>query len=171
MTNKYLDQRVSVFVDVQNLYYSARSMYKARVNFGAILKELTGERKLVRAIAYVIRASIPEEQSFFAALDKSGFEVKMKDLQIFATGAKKGDWDVGITMDMVQMMPKLDTIILVSGDGDYVDAIKYLRANGTRVEAAAFGRSTSAKLKEAVDEYIDLDENAKKFLLGTGRRR
>jgi|SRR3989344_5294535 len=170
MPTKYSDQRISVFVDVQNLYYSARSLYNARVNFGSILKEVTGARRLVRAIAYVIRASIPEEQSFFSALDKSGFEVKMKDLQVFATGAKKGDWDVGITMDMVQMMNKLDSIVLLSGDGDYVDAIKYLQINGTRVEAAAFGRSTSAKLKEAVDDFIDLDENSKKFLIPIRRQ-
>ena len=170
MPSKYLDQRVSVFVDVQNLYYSARSLYNARVNFGTILKEVVGNRKLVRAIAYVIKASIPEEQSFFSALDKSGFEVKMKDLQIFATGAKKGDWDVGITMDMVQMMNKLDSIVLVSGDGDYVDAVKFLQINGTRVEASAFGRSTSAKLKEAVDEFLDLDKSSKKFLMPMRRQ-
>ena len=144
-------------MDVQNLYYSARSLYNARVNFGNILKAVVGERKLVRAIAYVIKASIPEEKKFFAALEKSGYEVKSKDLQIFPGGAKKGDWDVGITMDMVQMMAKLDTIVLVSGDGDYVDAINYLKANGTRVEAVAFGRSTSAKLKEVVDDFVDLD--------------
>ena len=164
-SKKYIDQRVAVFIDVQNLYYSARSLYKSRVNFGAILKAAVGDRKLVRAIAYVIRASIAEEKSFFDALEKSGYEVKAKDLQIFPGGAKKGDWDVGITMDMVQMMSKLDTIILVSGDGDYVDAVRYLQANGTRVEAVAFGRSSSNKLKEAVDDFADLDQYVKKFTM------
>ena len=171
MSKKYLDQRVAVFVDVQNLYYSARSLYNARVNFGAILKEAVGNRKLVRAIAYVIKASIPEEKSFFTALEKAGYEVKSKDLQVFPGGAKKGDWDVGITMDMVQMMSKLDTIILVSGDGDYVDAINYLKVNGTRVEAVAFGRSTSAKLKEVVDDFVDLDSTPRKFLIPLRRQR
>ena len=165
ITTKYLDQRVGVFVDVQNLYYSARSLYNARVNFASILKECVGERRLVRAIAYVIKASIPEEKSFFTALEKSGYEVKTKDLQIFATGAKKGDWDVGLTMDMVQMMEKLDVIIIVSGDGDYEDAVRFLKAHGVRVEAVAYGRSTSAKLKEVVDDFIDLDENARKYLM------
>ena len=154
-----------MFVDVQNLYYSARSLYNSRVNFGNILKAVVGDRKLVRAIAYVIKASIPEEKKFFTALEKSGFEVRSKDLQIFPGGAKKGDWDVGITMDMVQMMAKLDTIILVSGDGDYVDAINYLKANGTRTEAVAFGRSTSAKLKEVVDDFVDLDLYYKKVTM------
>lgn len=159
-----MDQRVGVFVDVQNLYYSARSLYNARVNFANVLKEAVGERKLVRAIAYVIRASIPEEKNFFAALEKSGYEVKAKDLQIFPGGAKKGDWDVGITMDMVQMMSKLDAIIIASGDGDYEDAVRYLKANGTRAEAIAFGRSTSSKLKDAVDDFIDLDDAPRKYL-------
>jgi uncharacterized LabA/DUF88 family protein len=163
-SSKYLDQRVAVFVDVQNLYYSARSLYNARVNFANILKECVGERKLVRAIAYVIRASIPEEKSFFAALEKSGYEVKTKDLQIFPGGAKKGDWDVGITMDMVQMMSKLDTIIIASGDGDYEDAVRFLKAHGNRVEAIAFGRSTSSRLRDAVDDFIDLDETPRKYL-------
>lgn len=163
-TSKYLDQRVGVFVDVQNLYYSARSLYNARVNFGAVLKEAVGERKLVRAITYVIRASIPEEKSFFSALEKSGYEVKSKDLQIFPGGAKKGDWDVGITMDMVQMMSKLDVIIIASGDGDYEDAVRFLKAHGNRVEAIAFGRSTSTKLRDVVDDFIDLDLSPRKFL-------
>src|SRR3990167_9781653 len=159
---KHEEQRVGVFVDVQNLYYSARSLYNARVNFGNILKAVVGERKLVRAIAYVIKASIPEEKKFFAALEKSGYEVKSKDLQIFATGAKKGDWDVGITMDMVQMMHKRDVIIIVSGDGDYEDCVRFLKANGTRVEAIAFGRSTSSKLRDVVDDFLDLDTNPRK---------
>lgn len=164
-TSRYLDQRVGLFVDVQNLYYSARSLYNARVNFANILKEAVGERKLVRALAYVIRASIPEEKSFFTALEKSGYEVKAKDLQIFATGAKKGDWDVGLTMDMVQMMEKLDVIIIASGDGDYEDAVRFLKAHGARVEAIAFGRSTSARLKEVIDDFIDMDLAPRKFLM------
>lgn len=163
--SKYSDQRVGVFVDVQNLYYSARSLYSSRVNFGAILKEAVGDRRLVRAVAYVIKASIPEEKNFFTALEKSGYEVKSKDLQIFPTGAKKGDWDVGITMDMVQMMSKLDVIIILSGDGDYEDAVRFLKAHGNRVEALAFGRSTSSKLREVVDDFIDLDTNARKYLM------
>lgn len=155
---------------MQNLYYSARSLYEARVNFANVLKEAVGDRKLVRAIAYVIRASIPEEKSFFTALEKCGYEVKSKDLQIFPGGAKKGDWDVGITMDMVQTMGKLDVIIIASGDGDYEDAVRFLKAHGTRVEAIAFGRSTSSKLKEAIDDFIDLDHNPRKFLMPMRRQ-
>ena len=162
---KHEEQRVGVFVDVQNLYYSARNIYNSRVNYGALLKDAVGERKLIRAITYVIRAQMPEEQTFFDALSKAGFEVKAKDLQVFFGGVKKGDWDVGITMDMIKMMNKLDSIVLASGDGDYIPLVEYLKNFGVRVELIAFGKSASSKLIETVDDFIDLDASPKKFLM------
>jgi len=156
---------VGVFVDVQNLYYSARNIYNARVNFAALLKETVGVRKLIRAITYVIRAQMPEEQTFFDALAKAGFEVKSKDLQVFFGGVKKGDWDVGITMDMIKMMNKLDAIVLASGDGDYIPLVEYLKNFGVRVEMVAFGKSASSKLIDVVDDFIDMDASPKKFLI------
>jgi len=164
-TTKHEEQRVGVFVDVQNLYYSARNIYNARVNYSALLKETVGSRKLIRAIAYVIRAQMPEEQTFFDALSKAGFEVKAKDLQVFFGGIKKGDWDVGITMDMIKQMAKLDSIVLASGDGDYVPLVEYLKNFGLRVEVIAFGKSASSKLIEAADDFIDMDQGAKKYLI------
>lgn len=163
---KNLNQRVGVFVDVSNLYHSARHWYEARVNFGAILREAVGGRQLIRAIAYVISADIPEEKDFFKALELSGFEVKQKELQIFAGGAKKGDWDVGITIDAVTLAQRLDVVILVSGDGDYVPLIEYLKRNtGCKVEVIAFGKSAAKKLIEEADDFIDLDKEPNKFLL------
>ena len=102
-----------------------------------------------------------------------GFEVKMKDLQIFAGGAKKADWDVGLAVDAIKMAPKLDTVIIVSGDGDFVPLVEYLKMNeGCQVEAICFGKSSSAKLIEAVDGFMDLDINSRKYLLGpVGVRR
>jgi uncharacterized LabA/DUF88 family protein len=164
-TTKHEEQRVGVFVDVQNLYYSARNIYNARVNFSALLKETVGKRKLIRAIAYVIRAQMPEEQTFFGALAKAGYEVKAKDLQVYASGIKKGDWDVGITMDIIKQMSKLDAMVLASGDGDYLPLLEYLKNFGIRVEVIAFGKSCSAKLIEMVDDFIDMDESPKKFLI------
>lgn len=164
-TTKHEEQRVGVFVDVQNLYYSARNIYNSRVNFSALLKDAVGTRKLIRAIAYVIRAQMPEEQTFFDALSKAGFEVKAKDLQVFFGGIKKGDWDVGITMDVIKMMNKLDTVVLASGDGDYAPLVEYVKNFGARVEIIAFGKSASAKLIEIVDDFIDLDKNPRKFLI------
>lgn len=162
---KHEEQRVGVFIDVQNLYYSARNIYNARVNFSALLKEGVGNRKLIRAIAYVIRAQMPEEQTFFDALTKAGYEVKAKDLQVFYGGIKKGDWDVGITMDIIKQLSKLDSIVLASGDGDYVPLLDYLKNFGVRVEVIAFGKSASGKLVDAADDFIDLDKSPKKFLI------
>lgn len=162
---KHEEQRVAVFVDVQNLYYSARNIYNSRVNFSALLKESVGERKLVRATAYVIRAQMPEEQTFFDALTKAGFEVKAKDLQVFYGGIKKGDWDVGITMDAIRQMTKVDSMVLASGDGDYVPLLEYVKNFGVRAEVIAFGKSSSNKLIDEADSFIDMDEQTKKFLI------
>ena len=160
------EQRVGVFVDVQNLYYSAKNLYKAKVNFGQVLRGAVAGRKLVRAIAYVIKADIREEKNFFDALAKIGYEVKSKDLQTFAGGAKKGDWDIGIAMDMIELANKLDTLVLVSGDGDFVDLLQHLRrAMGCRIEVMAFGPSSSGKLRMEADEFFDIDKDKRKFLI------
>ncbi len=159
------DQRIGVFVDVQNLYYSARNIYNARINFNEVLKEAVGDRRLIRAIAYVIKADMPEEQNFFDALEKAGFEVRTKDLQTFAGGHQKGDWDVGIAMDIIKLMNKLDVVVLASGDGDFAPLLEYLQMSGQLTETLAFGKSTSSKIKELTDHFIDLDENTRKYLM------
>ena len=163
---QFKEQRVGVLVDIQNLYYSARVLYKKKVNFGQLLKIGVGERKLIRAIAYGIKTMEGQEEKFFDALTKQGFEVKTKDLQIFPGGAKKGDWDVGIAVDAIKMSKSLDAIILVSGDGDYIPVVEYIQSTtGCRVEVMAFNESASGKLLEKVDDFIDISENKKKFLI------
>ncbi len=162
----YKGQRVGVFIDVQNLYYSAKNLYGKKVNFANILRTARGERTLIRAIAYVIRAESMQEEKFFQALEAIGFEVKAKDLQVFAGGAKKGDWDIGIAMDAIETAPRLDVIVIISGDGDFVPLVEHLRrALGCKVEVMAFGPSTSGKLKEAADVFVDLDEGSRKYVI------
>lgn len=164
---KYKDQRVAVLIDVQNMYHSAKSLYKARVNFKEVLKAATAGRKLIRAIGYVVRTETGEERLFFEALNKSGIELKIKDLQVFAGGMKKGDWDVGLTIDAVRLADlTIDAMVIVTGDGDFVPLVEYLKGRGRMVEVMGFGRSTSSKLKEAADDFSDLEENPKKFLIG-----
>lgn len=167
MTNAiYKDQRVGVLVDIQNLYYSARVLHKKKVSFGQVLKSAVGERKLIRAIAYGIKTLEGQEEKFFEALEKVGYEVKTKDLQIFPGGAKKGDWDVGIAVDAIKMSKTLDAIVLVSGDGDYVPLVKYIQSTtGCRVEGVSFLESTSGKLVEELDDFLNLSENKRKFLI------
>lgn len=159
-------QRVGVFIDVQNMYYSAKNLYQAKVNFKEILKQAVSGRALIRAIAYVVKTEvIREEKTFFEALEKIGFEVKTKPLQVFYGGIKKGDWDVGIVIDAIELAPKLDVVILVSGDGDYVPLVEHLkRALSCRVEIVAFSKSASSKLIEAADSFLDLCQD-KKYLI------
>jgi len=167
---KHKDQRVGIFIDTQNLYHSAKNLYHARVNFGAVVKEALGGRSLIRAVAYVITTESGEEKAFFDALEKVGIETKTKDLQIFMGGSKKADWDVGLAVDAIKLAPKLDTVILATGDGDFVPLVEYLRTNqGCQVEVISFGKSTSSMLKEATDDFIDMCDNPKKYLLGNQR--
>ena len=163
---KHKEQRVGVFIDTQNLYHSARNLYKARVNFGAVLKDAVAGRKLVRAVAYVITTEAGDEKNFFEALQKLGIETKTKDLQIFAGGSKKADWDVGLAVDAIKMSSRLDSVIIVSGDGDFIPLVEYLQTFGIQVEVVSFGQSTSGKLREVVDDFVDLSENPKKYLIG-----
>ena len=169
---KHKGQRVAVFIDTQNLYHCAKNLYGARVNFGAILKEALADRNLVRAVAYMVTTESGEEKAFMDAMEKMGIEVKTKDLQIFPGGAKKADWDVGLAVDAIKIAHKVDTIVIVSGDGDFVPLVEYLKINtGNQVEVIAFGKSTSAKLKEATDDFIDLGDNPRRFLLGHNNAR
>ncbi|MBP7741519.1 MAG: NYN domain-containing protein [Candidatus Pacebacteria bacterium] len=163
---KHPAQRVGVFIDTQNLYHSAKHLYKARVNFQNVLQEAVGDRILVRAIAYVISTEGGDEKNFFEALTKIGIETKVKGLQIFSDGAKKADWDVGIAIDAVKLATKLDTVILATGDGDFVPLIEYLEMQGIQVEVISFGKSSSQKLKEAAHAFTDMCEDPKKFIIG-----
>lgn len=163
---KHKEQRVGLLVDVANMYHSAKNLYSKKVNFKEILLQGVAGRKLVRATTYVVKTESEEEMPFFEALSQQGFEVKMKDLQIFAGGAKKADWDVGIAIDAIKLADKLDVIILVSGDGDYIPLVSYLQNNkGCLVEVMAFRKTTSSRLVEEADDFTDLGAN-KKFLIG-----
>jgi len=166
---KHNKQRVGIFIDTQNLYHTAKNLYHARVNFAQIVKDALLDRSLIRAVAYVITTEAGDEKAFFEALTKMGIEAKTKDLQIFAGGSKKADWDVGMAIDAVKLSPKLDAVVLVTGDGDFVPLVEYLQMHeGCQVEVVSFGKSTSSKLIEAADDFIDLDQNPKKYLLSTG---
>jgi uncharacterized LabA/DUF88 family protein len=164
-SDKYKNQRVAVFIDVQNLYHSARAIYQKRVNFKELVESVVGERQLIRAFAYVVSTKTGEEKPFFEALSKLGIEIRSKELQEYYGGMKKADWDVGIAVDAIKTAEIVDTVVIASGDGDYTPLVEYLKNQGRRVEVIAFGRSTSAKIKEIADEFIDMDENPKRFLI------
>ncbi|QQG45743.1 MAG: NYN domain-containing protein [Candidatus Sungiibacteriota bacterium] len=163
---KHKAQRVAVLIDVQNMYHSAKNLYNARVNFKEVVKSVVAGRELVRAIAYVIRTESGEEKPFLEALTKVGIETKIKDLQIFPGGMKKADWDVGMAIDAVRLADSfINAVILVSGDGDFVPLVEHLKGKGIQVEVVAFARSTSQRLQEAAEDFLDLGSDPRKFLL------
>lgn len=165
---KHKAQRVGIFIDTQNIYHSAKNLHHAKANFSAIVKDALAGRVLIRAMAYVVTTESGEENAFFGALEKAGIEIRSKPLQVFLGGAKKADWDVGLAIDAVIMAPKVDSIILLSGDGDYVPLVEYLQnTHGCQVEVVAFGKSASARLIETADDFLDLDANPRKYLLNS----
>jgi len=167
---KHKNQRVGVFIDVQNMYHSAKNLYQRNVNFANVLKAAVAGRQLIRANAYVIQSQVHEEKGFFQVLEQQGFDVIMKDLQVFAGGSKKADWDVGMAIDAIKMANRLDSIILVTGDGDFVPLVTYLQENkGCLVEVLAFEQSTSGRLIDAADDFIDLGAKPRTFLLQKSR--
>jgi len=159
MAVPYSDQRVAIFVDVQNVYHSAKNLYRARVNFKELLRMAVSGRPLVRAVAYVVKSDTAlGEESFFEALKQTGFELRLKDLQIYPDGSKKADWDIGMAIDAVRLAASVDAVILVTGDGDFVPLVEYLKWGlGKQVEVVAFRRSASGKLKDAADRFADLE--------------
>jgi uncharacterized LabA/DUF88 family protein len=169
--SQHKEQRVAVFVDVQNLYYSAKNLFNSKVDFQNVLKHSVGNRKLIRAFAYAIKADVGSEKEFHEALAIRGYEVRLKDLQTFYGGAKKGDWDVGLCMDVVRMLPKIDVMILVSGDGDYTDLLDYARSYGVRTEVLAFAETASSHLVAEADDFLDMSSNKRKFLMRKKRSR
>jgi len=165
------DQRVAIFIDTQNLYHSAKSNFRANVNYEELIKVAVNGRKLVRAFAYVIRSEENTEGKFFEALEEIGIETRVKDLQIFHTGAKKADWDVGIAVDMIRLTEKVDVVVLASGDGDFLEVVRYCQSRGVRVEIMAFEKTTNAKILEEVDHFTDLGDVDSEFLIGSKGRR
>lgn len=166
---QHKEQRVAVFIDVQNMYHSARNLHNARVNFKAVVDAAVAGRHLIRSFAYVIRTKTGEEKAFFEALIKEGIETRVKDLQEFSSGVKKADWDVGLAIDAVRTADIVDTIVIVSGDSDFLPLLDYLKGRGRRVEVIAFGRTAALKLKEAADDFVDIEEHPQQFLMKSRR--
>ena len=151
------------------MYYSARNLFNKKVNFENIVEAVVGDAQLVRAMAYTISTKGGEEEPFFEALRKSGIEVVSKDLLEYSGGNKKGDWDVGVAIDIVRSLEMLDVVVLVSGDGDFVPLTDFVRSRGRIMHIASFRESTSTSLVESADIYTNFSDDKKKFLIG-GRK-
>ena len=157
-------QRLGIFVDVQNMFYSAKLLHQSKVDYGRLLREITGTRHLIRAIAYIVQKPDVNQAGFHEALSRFGYELKIKELKIRpdpdgrAGTTAKGSWEIGLTIDAITMAQKLDCVTLVTGDGDYVPLVECLKMNGCRVEVVSFERSTAGELVKAADQYIPIQE-------------
>lgn len=159
-------QRVGVFIDTQNMYYTARHVHGRKVSFGNIVADAVDDGHLVRSMAYVVRTKTGDESPFLDALQKLGIELREKDLMEYDSGHKKADWDVGLTVDVIKMLDMLDVVVLISGDGDYIPLVEYIQSRGRTVEVMSFRESTSSKLVEAVDLYTNLSDSKRRYLIG-----
>ncbi|MEI7512582.1 MAG: NYN domain-containing protein [Candidatus Uhrbacteria bacterium] len=159
------DQRVAVFIDTQNMYHSAKNIYNRKVSFSNLVEAAVGPRILVRAIAYVAKSKDNAEQAFFDALQQQGIELKIKDVQEFSSGAKKADWDVGMAVDAIALSSKVDVIVLVTGDGDFVPLVEYLKGHGVISEVVAFKESTNSTLRTVADCFLDLSAEPDRYLI------
>jgi uncharacterized LabA/DUF88 family protein len=157
-------QRITVLVDELNMYWSAKSMYQKKVDYDALLAKMVSGRELIRATAYIIRTQeVTDQQQFIANLHQAGFEVKIKDLKKFPDGTAKGDWDMGIAIDAISMADRVDVVALASGDGDFCDLVRHLKARGVRVEVYAFPGTISEDLKLTATEFSPLDSDVLRY--------
>jgi uncharacterized LabA/DUF88 family protein len=166
---RHPDQRVGVFIDTQNMYYSARHLHSRKVDFNAVVERAVGDRRLFRQIAYVVTTKSGDERPFLEALERIGIELREKELKEYYSGQKKADWDVGLTVDVIRMLDMLDVVVIVSGDGDYVPLVSYCKSRGRAVEVMGFRETTATVLVEEADAYINMSDHKDTYLIG-GRK-
>jgi uncharacterized LabA/DUF88 family protein len=152
-------ERIAIFVDSQNLYYSARMGYAAKVNYEKLLKLITENRNLIKAYAYIVQAPDGDVKPFATSLERIGYIVKIKDVRTRSDGSAKANWDMGMALDILGILDRVDTIILASGDGDFVPLVDFIKTKNKRVEIFAFAENTAYDLKEKADKFEPLGEN------------
>ena len=149
--------RVGIFVDVQNIFYAAKP-FNARLDFEKLLELSVGKRRLIRAIAYVVQSPDVDQSNFISMLQQKSYEVKIKDLRQRSDGSAKGDWDMGMAIDIMRFVDKLDVVVLVSGDGDFVPLVDLVKTLGPRVEVISFTYNTARDLVNSADEHIPIED-------------
>ncbi|MFH1069624.1 MAG: NYN domain-containing protein [Candidatus Glassbacteria bacterium] len=151
--------RVGVFVDVQNMFYAAKKLDGARLDYETMLDHILAQRRLIKAAAYIVESSEIDQSGFISVLEKKGYQVRRKELKSFTDGTAKGDWDMGIAIDIIELAPYLDVVALVSGDGDFVSLVHLVKKLGPTVELYAFGHNLSTELRETADRFIEIGSN------------
>jgi uncharacterized LabA/DUF88 family protein len=155
---RWEDLRVGIFVDVQNMFYAAKKQYASRLDFVKLTDHVLKGRRLIKAIAYVVKNPEIDQTAFFSMLGHHSFEVKSKELISRIDGSQKGDWDMGIALDILKFADSLDVVALVSGDGDFCELIDIIKTMGPRVEVYAFPSNTAMNLKEIADDFFPIGD-------------
>ena len=151
--------RSGIYVDVQNIYYTTRQIYNRQFNYRALWEHLAKSTNISIAIAYAVDRGITDQKKFQSALRHIGFEVKLKPYISRSDGSSKGDWDVGIAVDIIKNAPELDLIVLLSGDGDFDVLVNYVRdAYDVGVDIYGVSALTASSLKHSADRFYPIDE-------------
>ena len=158
--------RVGVFVDIQNMYYSTKALYDSKLNYSRLLPFIANGRTIIVANAYILSKTEVKTSDFISVLLENGFDVQKKFMEFksrknpvngIETQINTVNWEIGMVIDMIKWAPKLDCIVLVSGNGNYIDAVRYLK-NMCRVEIFSYENSTAGLLKRDASEFIPLDD-------------
>ena len=153
-------KKIALFVDVQNIYYTTRDTYGRQFNYRKLWKKISAQGDIVSAIAYAIHRGDDKQQKFQDALKHIGFTVKLKPYIQRSDGNAKGDWDVGITIDIMELANNVDTVILLSGDGDFDMLLKKISDTyNVRTEVYGVAALTANSLIDATDVYHRIDED------------
>ncbi len=156
--NESSQPRVGVFVDVQNMFYAAKDRFERRVDYIKLLDLIVGPRHLISAFAYIVQIPEIKQSNFISLLEHNGYTIRSKDLRLRGDGSAKGDWDVGIAVDVVSMLGSLDVVILASGDGDFCPLAELIKQQQKRIEIVAFEHNTSMDLQAMADQFFPIGE-------------
>jgi uncharacterized LabA/DUF88 family protein len=151
-------ERVAVFVDVQNVYYTVKQSHGCHFDYQAFWDQVTAGREVVGAFAYAIDRGDRKQIQFQQILESIGFQVKLKPFIQRSDGSAKGDWDVGITLDMIELARDVDVAVLASGDGDFDLVVRKLRdAHDVKVEVYGARQLTAASLIQAATRFVPIE--------------
>ena len=160
---------VAVFVDVQNIYYTTRQHFSRHFDYNRFWAEVTRDRKVVKAIAFAIERDDEKQRQFQNILRGIGFEVKLKPFIQRRDGSAKGDWDVGITLDVLEYAPQADVVVLATGDGDFDLLVQKIRdRHQVSVEVYGVAELSAASLIRAADRFVPIKDH---LLLRTAAAR
>jgi uncharacterized LabA/DUF88 family protein len=152
------NERIGVFVDIQNVYYGSKTAFNRRVDYKILLDNIIKNRRLIKATAYVIKSQFSDSTGFVNALEKMGYTIRSKDLRVRGDGSQKGNVDIEMAIDIINEKDKLDSVALVSGDGDFVQLVEFLKERNLDVEVYSFKNNSAYDLRQSATRFFEIDE-------------